>query len=43
MGMVKLAPSLLNADFCDLRQALSFIKDSADVIHLDVMDPPIPL
>lgn len=38
MEKVKLAPSLLNADFCDLRQALSIIEESADVIHLDVMD-----
>jgi ribulose-phosphate 3-epimerase len=38
MGKIKLAPSLLNADFCDLRKALSFIEDSADAIHLDVMD-----
>jgi ribulose-phosphate 3-epimerase len=35
---VKLAPSLLNADFSDLRKAISFIEDAADVIHLDVMD-----
>jgi ribulose-phosphate 3-epimerase len=38
MRKVKLAPSLLNADFCDLRQALSFVGETADVIHLDVMD-----
>jgi ribulose-phosphate 3-epimerase len=35
---VKLAPSLLNADFSDLRRAVSFIEGAADVIHLDVMD-----
>jgi ribulose-phosphate 3-epimerase len=35
---VKLAPSLLNADFSDLRKAVSFIDGIADVIHLDVMD-----
>lgn len=38
MGRVKLAPSLLNADFSDLRRAISYIQDAADVIHLDVMD-----
>jgi ribulose-phosphate 3-epimerase len=35
---VKLAPSLLNADFSDLRGAVSIIEGVADVIHLDVMD-----
>jgi ribulose-phosphate 3-epimerase len=35
---VKLAPSLLNADFSDLREAVSIIENVADVIHLDVMD-----
>ncbi|MEW6554942.1 MAG: ribulose-phosphate 3-epimerase [Actinomycetota bacterium] len=38
MSKVKLAPSLLNADFSDLREAVSSIEDTADVIHLDVMD-----
>lgn len=38
MSKVKLAPSLLNADFSDLRKAISFIEGTADVIHLDVMD-----
>lgn len=38
MRRVKLAPSLLNADFSDLRGAVSFIEGIADVIHLDVMD-----
>jgi ribulose-phosphate 3-epimerase len=35
---VKLAPSLLNADFCDLRKAVSYIEGIADAVHLDVMD-----
>ena len=35
---VKLAPSLLNADFADLRKAVSYVEGVADVIHLDVMD-----
>jgi ribulose-phosphate 3-epimerase len=38
MGRVKLAPSLLNADFSDLKRAISYIEDSADAVHLDVMD-----
>ena len=38
MRKVKLAPSLLNADFSDLRRAVSLIEETADVIHLDVMD-----
>ena len=38
MRKVKLAPSLLNADFSDLRRAISYIEDVADAVHLDVMD-----
>ncbi len=38
MKKVKLAPSLLNADFGDLRKAVSLIEGAADVIHLDIMD-----
>ncbi len=38
MRRIKLAPSLLNADFSDLRKALSYIDGIADVVHLDVMD-----
>jgi ribulose-phosphate 3-epimerase len=38
VSKVKLAPSLLNADFSDLRKAISYIEGIADVIHLDVMD-----
>ena len=38
MSRVKLAPSLLNADFSDLREAVSYIEGIADVVHLDVMD-----
>ncbi len=38
MGRIKLAPSILNADFRDLRQAISYIQDLADAVHLDVMD-----
>jgi ribulose-phosphate 3-epimerase len=36
--VAKLAPSILNADFSDLRAAIACIEDAADVIHLDVMD-----
>lgn len=38
MGRIKLAPSILNADFRDLRQAISYIDGLADAVHLDVMD-----
>jgi ribulose-phosphate 3-epimerase len=38
MGRAKLAPSLLNADFADLRKAISYIEGVADAVHLDVMD-----
>lgn len=38
MPRIKLAPSLLNADFADLRRALSYIEGVADAVHLDVMD-----
>ncbi len=38
MRKVMLAPSILNADFGDLGRALSYIEDSSDVVHLDVMD-----
>lgn len=38
MTRIKLAPSLLNADFSDLRRALSYIEGLADAVHLDVMD-----
>lgn len=35
---VKLAPSILNADFADLRKAIDAIEAYSDYIHLDVMD-----
>lgn len=38
MPGIKLAPSLLNADFADLRGAISCIEGLADAVHLDVMD-----
>nr|WP_287155111.1 ribulose-phosphate 3-epimerase [Candidatus Solincola tengchongensis] len=38
MNAIKLAPSLLNADFADLRRAVSYIEGLADAVHLDVMD-----
>jgi ribulose-phosphate 3-epimerase len=38
LSRVKLAPSLLNADFRDLREAISYIEGIADAVHLDVMD-----
>lgn len=35
---IKIAPSLLAADFSDLSEAISTIEDEADLLHLDVMD-----
>ncbi|HJH61738.1 MAG TPA: ribulose-phosphate 3-epimerase [Firmicutes bacterium] len=35
--MVKIAPSILSADFCNLAQELSRIR-TADWVHVDVMD-----
>ncbi|HEX8253265.1 MAG TPA: ribulose-phosphate 3-epimerase, partial [Thermoanaerobaculia bacterium] len=35
--MIKIAPSLLSADFANLESELATIAD-ADVLHLDVMD-----
>jgi ribulose-phosphate 3-epimerase len=37
-GKIKLAPSILNADFSDLRQAIRDIEPYSDYVHLDVMD-----
>jgi ribulose-phosphate 3-epimerase len=36
--MAKFAPSILNADFSDLKAVIACIEETADVIHLDVMD-----
>jgi ribulose-phosphate 3-epimerase len=38
MSGVKIAPSLLAADFSRLAEEISRIEDSADWLHLDVMD-----
>jgi ribulose-phosphate 3-epimerase len=35
---VKIAPSLLAADFSDLAQQIAAIETEADLLHLDVMD-----
>ena len=35
---IKIAPSLLSADFSKLAEELASVEDGADVIHLDVMD-----
>src|ERR1043166_8719696 len=35
---IKLAPSLLSADFSRLAEELAAVESGADVIHLDVMD-----
>jgi ribulose-phosphate 3-epimerase len=34
----KIAPSLLAADFADLRHSIGLIEEHADLLHLDVMD-----
>jgi ribulose-phosphate 3-epimerase len=34
----KIAPSLLAADFADLRHSVGLIEEQADFLHLDVMD-----
>ncbi|MDD5748813.1 MAG: ribulose-phosphate 3-epimerase [Actinomycetota bacterium] len=38
MGKVKLAPSILNADFSQLGAQIREIQKYADLIHLDIMD-----
>ena len=35
--MIKIAPSLLSADFADLKNEIKAIEN-ADFVHLDVMD-----
>src|SRR5512142_1907498 len=35
---IKLAPSLLSADFSRLAEELQSVDSGADIIHLDVMD-----
>ena len=36
--MIRIAPSLLSADFARLDEELRSVEDAADVLHLDVMD-----
>ena len=36
--MIRIAPSLLSADFSRLAEELQTIEEGADVLHLDVMD-----
>ncbi len=36
--MVKIAPSILSADFGALGEAIAAVEPSADLLHLDVMD-----
>src|SRR5213595_962278 len=36
--IIKIAPSLLSADFSRLAEELASVDDGADIIHLDVMD-----
>ena len=35
---IKIAPSILSADFGKLNQEIKEVEDSADLIHIDVMD-----
>jgi ribulose-phosphate 3-epimerase len=35
---IKIAPSLLAADFSELSKAISTVEEEADLLHLDVMD-----
>lgn len=37
-GAVKMAPSILSADFLNLQSTVGLVADSADFIHVDVMD-----
>ncbi|HEU4523018.1 MAG TPA: ribulose-phosphate 3-epimerase [Thermoanaerobaculia bacterium] len=36
--MIKIAPSLLSADFTRLADEIATIEDGADMLHLDIMD-----
>jgi ribulose-phosphate 3-epimerase len=36
--MIKVAPSILAADFADLKNEIAKVEDSADWLHIDVMD-----
>lgn len=38
-GMIKVAPSILSADFCKMAEAMDNLKKwNADIVHCDVMD-----
>jgi len=36
--MIKVAPSILSADFLNLEKSIELVLDSADMLHIDVMD-----
>ena len=36
--MVQIAPSILSADFLNLRKDVQFVNEHADLFHLDIMD-----
>lgn len=36
--MIKIAPSMLSADFLHLEKDVEMVNSSADIFHLDVMD-----
>jgi ribulose-phosphate 3-epimerase len=36
--MVKIAPSILSADFSQLAEEIKKVEEEADLLHLDIMD-----
>jgi ribulose-phosphate 3-epimerase len=38
MGQVKIAPSILSADFAELAEEVERVREHADLLHVDVMD-----
>ena len=38
MTMVKIAPSMLSADFLHLESDVEMVNRNADIFHLDIMD-----
>ena len=39
--MVEIAPSMLGADFGDMRQAAKLVAPESGYLHMDVMDGPV--
>jgi len=40
---IRITPSILNADFSDLKNEIAKIADVSDLLHLDIMDKPSSL